>query len=92
MKPYVKILAGDNRINLGGYGDAHFTDIAFGAGLDWRLSPRWTLRAFDYVYQYLPGYFNSSLNPMGLSRGLATASFEDPLHKIMFLKGTDVSV
>jgi hypothetical protein len=69
---YGKFLITDTKINYAanlGYG--HFLDYTMGGGADVRLSHRFTLRAIDFEYHYLPNYFGTTLQPMGVSAGLA---------------------
>lgn len=83
--PYAKVLAGYSLMNLGLYpgscsagncnASGRFTDIAFGGGADFRLTRRISLRAFDFEYQYLPAWWNSSLRPYGASMGIAYRVF-----------------
>ena len=69
---YGKFLITDTKISYGanlGYG--HFLDYTMGAGADVRLSRRFMLRAVDFEYHYLPYYYGTNLQPMGISVGLA---------------------
>jgi hypothetical protein len=58
------------------YGYGSFTALAFGAGLDYRLSHRVTLRAIDFEYQDWPKWLNNNpLYPYGFSVGMAYRVF-----------------
>ncbi|MGO9318011.1 MAG: outer membrane beta-barrel protein [Terracidiphilus sp.] len=76
--PYAKVLIGISKMNFeynGAYG--HYTDIAFGGGVDVKLTRRLTIRAFDIEYQKwlgwpdIPGIPNSTLSPYGGSVGVS---------------------
>ena len=80
--PYAKFLVGNSRMNFeysGAY--EHYTDIAYGGGLDIKLSKKITLRAIDFEYQKwlgwpnIPGYPNSPLSPYGGSVGVSYKVF-----------------
>jgi len=57
--------------------DAHgtFTTIAFGGGMDVKLTKRISIRAFDGEYQYWPAWGNSKLFPYGASAGIGYKIF-----------------
>jgi hypothetical protein len=80
--PYAKVLIGNSRMNFylnGAYG--RYTDIAYGGGVDVKLTKRITLRAIDFEYQQwlgwpnIPGIPNSSLSPYGASVGVSYKVF-----------------
>jgi hypothetical protein len=80
--PYAKILVGYNRMNFelnGGYG--HYADIAYGGGVDVKLTKKITIRAFDLEYQQwlgwpnIPGSPNTTLSPYGGSVGVSYKVF-----------------
>jgi hypothetical protein len=75
--PYGKFLAGYGRMNFEyntAYG--HFTDLAFGGGLDVKLTKRINVRAIDFEDQLWPKWVNNhSLMPYGLSAGLSYRVF-----------------
>jgi opacity protein-like surface antigen len=74
--PYGKVLFGMGKMTFE-YNDAygHFTDIAYGGGLDLKLNKRWTLRAADFEYQQWPNWVNGSLHPYGASAGIGYRIF-----------------
>jgi hypothetical protein len=80
--PYVKVLIGNSRMNFEYDSIAgHYTDIAYGGGVDVKLAKRITLRAIDFEYQQwlgwpnIPGYPNVSLSPYGGSVGVSYRIF-----------------
>ena len=80
--PYAKVLAGYGRMNFY-LNTAHgrFLDIAYGGGVDVKLTKRLTLRAIDLEYQQwfgwpdMPGITNSTLSPYGGSVGVSYKIF-----------------
>jgi Outer membrane protein beta-barrel domain len=57
-----------------GYGS--FTALAYGAGLDYRLSRKFTVRAVDFEFQEWPKWLNNTqLYPYGVSVGMAYRVF-----------------
>ncbi len=73
---YAKALGGYTNMKFGtGGGSGQFTTLAFGGGLDLRLTRRISLRAVDFEYQYWPLWGNSSLAPYGASTGIAYRIF-----------------
>jgi hypothetical protein len=80
--PYAKILVGYNRMNFeldGAYGN--YADIAYGGGVDVKLTKKITLRAIDFEYQQwlgwpnIPGSPNSAFSPYGGSVGVSYKVF-----------------
>jgi hypothetical protein len=74
--PYAKVLIGYGRMNFeynAAYG--RFTDIAYGGGVDVKLTKRITLRAIDFEYQQWPNWLSSSLSPYGGSVGVSYKIF-----------------
>lgn len=80
--PYAKVLIGNSRMNFeynGAYG--RYTDIAYGGGVDVKLTKRITIRAIDLEYQQwlgwpdIPGSPNSTLSPYGGSVGVSYKVF-----------------
>jgi hypothetical protein len=80
--PYAKVLFGSGKINFpynGGWG--RYTDIAYGGGVDIKLTKRFTLRAIDFEYQQWPqfpnitGVSNTTLYPYGGSVGASYKIF-----------------
>lgn len=58
-----------------GYGYGTFTDLAFGATLDYHLTRKLTVRP-DFEYQYWPSFLNNtSLKPYGVSLGVGYRVF-----------------
>jgi hypothetical protein len=80
--PYAKILVGNSRMNFE-YDSImeHYTDIAYGGGVDVKLTKRITLRAIDFEYQQwfgwpnISGTPNSILSPYGGSVGVSYKIF-----------------
>jgi len=69
--PYGKALVGLGRMNFQ-YNEAlgHFTAIAYGGGIDFKLTNRISARG-DFEYQQWPKWLNSSLYPYGVSAGVS---------------------
>jgi opacity protein-like surface antigen len=73
---YAKALGGYAKMNFDSLGDnGSFTDLAFGGGMDVKLTKRLSLRAVDFEYQYYPRWGNSSLSPYGASVGIGYKIF-----------------
>ena len=80
--PYAKVLVGYSRMNFE-YNSilGHYTDLAFGGGIDVKLTKKITLRAIDFEYQKwlgwpnIPGIPNSPLSPNGGSVGFSYKVF-----------------
>jgi opacity protein-like surface antigen len=74
--PYAKALIGYGKMNFE-ENDAtgRFTDIAYGGGVDVKLTKRFTLRAIDVEYQQWPKWLSSSLSPYGASVGVGYKIF-----------------
>jgi hypothetical protein len=73
---YAKALAGYSKMNFDAFGDhGTFTDIAFGGGIDMKLSKRVSFRAVDIEYQYWPRWGNSTISPYGASMGISYKIF-----------------
>ena len=74
---YAKALGGYSTMNfdptLGDHG--RFTALAFGGGVDLKLTKRISLRAVDVEYQYWPTWGNTSLSPYGASMGIGYKIF-----------------
>jgi opacity protein-like surface antigen len=68
--PYVKVLFG---IAEGSFLNGQASDLVYGGGIDYRLTRKITVRAVDYEYQQWK--VNGSLNPYGLSAGVAYKVF-----------------
>ncbi|MGD0860718.1 MAG: outer membrane beta-barrel protein [Terracidiphilus sp.] len=68
---YAKALGGFSKMHFDPGGDyGHFTDFAFGGGVDLRLTKRLSIRAADVEYQFWPAWGNSTLSPYGASVGI----------------------
>ena len=74
---YGKALAGYSRMNFDyGTGDyGNFTTIAFGGGMDVKMTKRISIRAMDFEYQYYPYWGNTTLSPYGVSVGVGYKIF-----------------
>ncbi len=70
-----KALIGFSRMDLGYGYHGNFTALAFGGGVDVRLTKRISIRAFDGEYQYWPSWGNSSISPYGASAGIGYKIF-----------------
>jgi hypothetical protein len=75
---YGKALGGFSKMNFGsnfGNFSGRYTDLAFGGGLDVKLTKRISLRAVDVEYHYWPTWVNSTLSPYGASVGVSYKIF-----------------
>jgi hypothetical protein len=73
---YGKALGGFSEMNFGtGNGHGRFTDVAFGGGVDVKLTKRLSIRALDAEYQYWPTWGNKTLSPYGASMGIGYKIF-----------------
>jgi hypothetical protein len=77
---YGKVLGGRSKLNYGDYwgypeGSHYYTDLAFGGGVDVKLTRRLSLRVVDVEYNYWPKWNNSTLSPYGASVGLGYKIF-----------------
>jgi hypothetical protein len=73
---YGKVLGGFSEMTFDSYGDhGRFTDIAFGGGMDVKLTRRLSIRALDVEYQYWPQWGNATLSPYGASVGVGYRIF-----------------
>jgi hypothetical protein len=75
---YGKVLAGYAKMDFGSVlGDfrGRFTDMAFGGGVDVKLTKHIRLRAADVEYQYYPYWGNYTLSPYGASVGIGYKIF-----------------
>lgn len=75
-QPYVKALGGFSEMNFE-YNLAHgrFTTVAFGGGIDIKVTRHWSVRAIDAEYQKWPIFGNSTLSPYGVSVGMGYRIF-----------------
>jgi len=77
ITPYGKVLVGFANMNFE-FGEAtgRFTDIAYGGGVDLKVTRRINLRAFDFEYQEWPKWYqNQALYPYGASVGVGYKIF-----------------
>jgi hypothetical protein len=74
---YGKVLVGLGKMTFPNkYGYGTFTDIAYGGGVDYKLSRRLSLRAVDFEFQQWPVWLNNSaLYPYGVSVGMGYKVF-----------------
>jgi hypothetical protein len=73
---YAKALGGFSKMNFDKAGDhGRFTDLAFGGGMDVKMSKRFSVRLVDFEYQYWPAWGNSTLSPYGASVGIGYKIF-----------------
>jgi len=75
--PYAKVLIGYANMNFE-FNEAtgRFTDIAYGGGLDVKLTKRISVRAIDFEYQQWPKWINNQqLFPYGASVGIGYRVF-----------------
>jgi hypothetical protein len=70
LTPYGKFLFG---FGSGSFLNGHTPVMAYGGGVDYRLSRRFTLRAFDFEYQQW--FLTPTLHPYGGSVGLGYKIF-----------------
>ncbi|HEX4319291.1 MAG TPA: outer membrane beta-barrel protein [Acidobacteriaceae bacterium] len=74
-QPYVKVLGGFTNMTFeNGIGTGRFTTLAFGGGVDLRVTRRWSARV-DGEYQYWPTFLDSYLTPYGVSAGISYRIF-----------------
>jgi hypothetical protein len=72
--PYGKVLFGAAKLNfIDNFAHGTFTDIAYGGGVDVKLTKRLSVRAFDFEYQEWPKWLagQGQLYPYGASAGLS---------------------
>jgi hypothetical protein len=75
--PYAKVLFGFSNMNFE-FGEAtgRFTDIAYGGGVDIKVTKRISVRAFDFEYQEWPTWYaHQALYPYGASVGASYRVF-----------------
>jgi Outer membrane protein beta-barrel domain len=74
--PYGKALFGYGSMNfVDNLAYGRFADIALGGGVDYDLSRKISIRAFDFEYQLWPNWVNGTLKPYGASVGVAYKVF-----------------
>jgi hypothetical protein len=75
--PYAKALIGLGDMNFE-FNEAtgRFTALAYGGGIDWRLTRKISVRAIDFEYQQWPRWINNQeLYPYGASAGIGYKIF-----------------
>jgi opacity protein-like surface antigen len=77
---YAKALGGGAKMKFGSLygepvGNGTFTALAFGGGMDVKLTKRISIRAVDFEYQYYPLWGNSTLSPYGARMGIGYKIF-----------------
>jgi opacity protein-like surface antigen len=74
---YGKVLIGIGKMTFPyNYGYGTFTALAYGAGVDYKLSKKLTLRPIDFEFQQWPKWLpGSSLYPYGFSVGMGYRVF-----------------
>ena len=71
VQPYVKVLAGLGRMTFPfHYATGSYFVVAPGAGVDYHLGGRWTLRLVDVEYQDWIAFSYGGLQPYGVSSGV----------------------
>jgi hypothetical protein len=72
LQPYVKVLGGLGRMSFPfHYATGEYFVVAPGAGVDYHLNDRWTVRAIDVEYQHWTSFTYGGLSPYGVSAGLS---------------------
>jgi hypothetical protein len=72
VRPYVKFLVGDGKINLPfHYAQGSFLSYAPGAGVEYMVGDRFAVRILDVEYQLWPGFPYGELHPYGISAGIS---------------------
>jgi hypothetical protein len=72
---YAKTLVGFSQMTFDSSNHGRFTTLAFGGGMDVKLTKRVSFRAADFEYQYWPTWDNSTLSPYGASMGVSYKIF-----------------
>jgi hypothetical protein len=88
FETYGKVLIGEAKMTFpkgNFFSNGSFTDLAFGATLDYKLNRRWSIRALDFEYQDWPKFIpkdptmtnspSTSLQPYGVSIGVGYRIF-----------------
>lgn len=74
--PYGKVLIGITRMNFEyNYAYGQFTTIAYGGGVDLKLTKRLYYRPVDFEYQQMPNWVRGTLSPYGFSTGFGYKIF-----------------
>jgi len=74
---YGKALIGAGKMTFpNNYGYGTFTALAFGGGIDYRLSPKVTFRPIDFEFQDWPRFLpDFNIHPYGVSMGMSYRVF-----------------
>jgi hypothetical protein len=76
VTPYVKGLGGFTEMNFGpGLESGRFTTLAFGGGVDIKVTRRWSIRPVDFEYQVWPYFGDQTLSPYGVTAGIGYRIF-----------------
>ena len=80
LQPYAKGLVGFSNMDFGpGYDGkdvyGRFTTVAFGGGVDLKVTRKWSIRPIDYEYQKYPEFLGSTLSPNGFTAGIGYKVF-----------------
>lgn len=71
FQPYAKFLIGDGEFNFPyNYGHGSYFVMSPGGGIDYRLTPRVSLRAVNFEYQIWPGFTFGTLDNYSVSTGI----------------------
>jgi hypothetical protein len=74
--PYAKALVGAGNFNFPyNYAYGRYLVVTAGGGLDFRWTPRITVRAVDFEYQDWPNFTFGNMNSFGLNAGLRVRIF-----------------
>jgi hypothetical protein len=72
FRPYVKFLAGVGRLDFPfGYAKGTYLVLAPGAGIDYLITDRISIRAIDFEFQDWPQFTYGTLHPYGISAGIS---------------------
>jgi opacity protein-like surface antigen len=72
FRPYAKFLVGVGRLDFPfHYGTGTYLALAPGAGVDYLVSDRISLRLIDFEYQDWPQFTYGALHPYGVSAGIS---------------------
>jgi hypothetical protein len=71
FRPYIKGLVGGGLFNFPySYAHGSYFVAAGGAGLDYHVAPRLSVRLVDFEYQYWPEFSFGAIKPYGISVGI----------------------
>lgn len=74
--PYAKFLVGMTHMNFEyNYAYGRFTTLAYGGGVDLKLTKRISYRPVDFEYQQMPNWVRGTLSPYGFSTGFGYRIF-----------------